>query len=69
MISRRLLIVAIPYTDADTNPTNPHYGALRLVGSFKLYISFAKEPYKRDDNLQKRRIIVTCNFEESIWMP
>jgi len=33
-------------------------GWLRLVGSFKLQISFAKEPYKRDDILQKRPIIV-----------
>jgi len=29
-------------------------GWLRLVGSFKLLVSFAKEPYKRDDILQKR---------------
>jgi len=28
-------------------------GWLRLVGSLKLKVSFAKEPYKRDDNLQK----------------
>jgi len=27
---------------------------LRLVGSLKLYVSFAKEPYKTDDILQKR---------------
>ena len=36
------------------------YGAmgwLRLVGSFKLQVSFAKEPYKRDYILQKRSII------------
>jgi len=32
-------------------------GWLRLVGSLKLYVSFAKEPYKRDDLLQKRPII------------
>ena len=32
-------------------------GWLRLVGSVKLQISFAKEPYKRDFILQKRRII------------
>jgi len=30
----------------------------RLVGSFKLQGSFAKEPYKRDDILQKRPIIL-----------
>ena len=33
-------------------------GQLRLVGSWKLYVSFAKEPYKRDDILQKRPIIL-----------
>ena len=31
---------------------------LRLPGSLKLYVSFAKEPYKRDYILQKRPIIV-----------
>jgi len=31
---------------------------LRLVGSLKLYVSFAKEPYKRDHTLQKRPIIL-----------
>ena len=35
-----------------------HMGWLRLVGSFKLQVSFAKEPYKRDYILQKRRIIL-----------
>ena len=30
---------------------------LRLVGSLKLLVSFAKEPYKRDDILQKRLVI------------
>jgi len=29
-------------------------GWLRLVGSLKLQVCFAKEPYKRDDILQKR---------------
>ena len=29
-------------------------GWLRLVGSFKLWVSFAKESCKRDDILQKR---------------
>ena len=33
-------------------------GLLRLVGSLKLRVSFAKEPYKRDDILQKRPIIL-----------
>jgi len=31
---------------------------LRLVGSRKTYVSFAKEPYDRDDILQKRPIIL-----------
>ena len=30
---------------------------LRLVGSLKVGVFFAKEPYKRDDILQKRTII------------
>jgi len=33
-------------------------GLLRLVGSLKLKVSFEKEPYKRDDILQKRPIIL-----------
>jgi len=32
-------------------------GWLRFVGSLKLEVSFAKEPYKRDDILQKRHTI------------
>ena len=32
-------------------------GWLRLVGSIKLQVSSAKEPYKRDDILQKRPVI------------
>jgi len=32
--------------------------ALRLVVSLKLYVSFAKEPYKRDNILQKRPMIL-----------
>jgi len=34
------------------------WGGLRLVGSLKLQVSFAKEPYKRDYILQKRPIIL-----------
>ena len=34
-------------------------GWLWLVGSFKLYVSFAKEPYKRDNILQKRPKILS----------
>ena len=33
-------------------------GWLRLVGWLKLYVSFAKEPYKRNDILQKKPIIL-----------
>ena len=33
-------------------------GWLRLVGSLKLQVSFAKEPYKRDYILQKKPIIL-----------
>jgi len=33
-------------------------GWLCLVGSLKLYVSFAKEPYKRDDILPKRPVIL-----------
>ena len=33
-------------------------GRLRLVGSLKFHVSFAKEPYKRDYLLQKRPIII-----------
>ena len=32
-------------------------GWLRLVGSLKLKVSFAKEPYQRDYILQKRPVI------------
>ena len=35
-----------------------HKEWLRLVGSLKLQVSFAKEPYKRDYILQKRRMIL-----------
>jgi len=33
-------------------------GWLRLAGSSKLYVSYAKEPYKRDDIMQKRPMIL-----------
>jgi len=33
-------------------------GWLRLVGSLKLQVSFAKEPYKTDDILQQRSTIL-----------
>jgi len=36
-----------------------HMGWLRLVASIKLYVYFAKEPYKKDHILQKWPIIVS----------
>jgi len=33
-------------------------GRLHVVGSLKFQVSFAKEPYERDDILQKRPIIL-----------
>ena len=45
---------------------------LRLVGSLKSQVSFTKEPYNRDDILQKRPIILrsllnVTRFLFSIW--
>jgi len=40
------------------HPIYPSMGWLRLVGSLKCWVSFAKEPHKRDDILQKRPIIL-----------
>ena len=34
-------------------------GCLQFVRSFRVYVSFAKKPYKRDDILQKRGITLT----------
>jgi len=41
------------------------YGVLCLVGSIKLYVSFAKEPYKRDNILQKRPVILSILLTEA----
>jgi len=41
----------------DLRDNKSHMGWLWLAGSIKLYVSFEKEPYKRDDILQKRPII------------
>ena len=38
-------------------PRIQRMGWLWLVGSIKLYVTFAKEPYKRDHILQKRPIL------------
>jgi len=40
-------------------------GWLRLVGSIKLNVSIAKEPYKRDYILQKRQIILSILLIET----
>ena len=37
---------------------DPNMGRLQLVGSLKSYFSFAKEPYKRDNTLHKRPVIL-----------
>jgi len=37
---------------------------LRFVGSFKLQVSFAKEPYERDDILQRDGIV---DIMSQIW--
>ena len=34
-------------------------GWLHVIGSLKLYVSFAKEPYERDDILPKRHVILS----------
>ena len=44
-------------TTRHTSAIQSRVGWLRLVGSLKLQVSFAKEPYKREDILQKRPII------------
>jgi len=36
---------------------------LRFVGSLKLHVSFAKEPFKRDCILQKRPIITHTHIK------
>ena len=36
-----------------------HMGWLRSVGSLKWQVSFAKEPYKRDDIPQRRPVILS----------
>jgi len=41
-------------------------GSLWLAGSIKLQVSFAKEPYKRDNILQKRPIILSILLSQSL---
>jgi len=40
------------------SPVISHMGWLWLVGPIKLHVSIAKEPYKKDDILQKRPMIL-----------
>jgi len=46
------------HTNTIGNIASPDMGWLRLVGSLKLWVSFAKELYERDYTLQKRPIIL-----------
>jgi len=46
----------IEYT---SNAIDCTMGWLRSVGSIKIWVSFAKEPYKRDYVLQKRPVILS----------
>ena len=58
MCSRILLFIVHKVSDATASLRIAHMGWLRLVGSLKLQVAFAKEPYKRDDILQKRPVIL-----------
>ena len=44
---------------SDTMDQSVHMGWLWLVGWIELYVWFAKEPYKRDDILYRRPIILS----------
>ena len=52
------LQVVDPYATTSLCDTLGDMGWPRLVGSLKVKVSNAKEPYKRDDILQKRPIIL-----------
>jgi len=52
-------LIYIPRTQYAVSISHPSMGWLRLVGSIKWQVSFAKEPYKRDAILQKRPIILS----------
>ena len=59
IISYELLVTSCYATvQSEYSVQSEHMGWLRLVGSLKLYVSFAKEPYKGDYILQKRPIIL-----------
>jgi len=53
-IHKHVCIYVYAYSSSSTRSM----GWLRLVGSLKLYVSFAKEPCKRDYILQKRPVIL-----------
>jgi len=52
------VVIILSFRSPPSVDANTYMGWLRLVGSLKLQASFAKKPYKRDDILQKRRIIL-----------
>ena len=43
------MCVCVSILERDIYSVSCNMGWLRLVGSLKLLVSFAKEPYKRDD--------------------
>ena len=58
-IHTRLRVTRMNVTNVTSGVTQMHgdMGWLPLVGSLKLEVSLAKEPYKRKDILHKRPII------------
>ena len=59
-ISRhRVCLLICPGIHQNPSATVRIMGWLRLVGSIKLLVSFAKEPYERDAILQKRPILLS----------
>ena len=53
-----LIVISYPYDYRILRYPYQLMGWLRLVGSLKLRVSCAKEPYKGDDILQKRPMIL-----------
>ena len=49
----------LTHSDYASSCESRYMGWLRLVGSLKLQVSFAKEPYSEDDILQKRPVILS----------
>jgi len=56
-LQQTLIIMCLHACVYDVSHCSP-VGRLRLVGSLKLQVSFAKEPYERDDILQKRPMLL-----------